>query len=350
MIFRSRVSRLIHFLFFGFFLFFFNVSHAQNLEFVDLGVVEGEFKRYNRTLSWTNMSNDSIRVKLWSSDESLSFKPFERPIGSGEEIEIPISITLPTSAGDMEYELRLLDQNDLVLHGFQMSFKVLQSELDVFKAYRNIHFPFRAKEEVFNLKSGQREDTLSATFDVYNLGGSNIKANSLSAGDSIKVSFATTEVTHNAFTKMRIDFVTNDQSAIGFQKRQIKLYNEGKLITVLPVQYTLIPRTNVNAVGPRLSTNLINHDFKVVKVGQTKEVTVSLANRGEQALIIEKIESNCDCLVYNDVERIESGTSQSLRVQFNATDRIGLERKTLAIFSNDSVKPVLVLTFRAHVK
>ncbi|WP_170827394.1 DUF1573 domain-containing protein [Roseivirga sp. 4D4] len=331
-------------------LFSTKVSWAQELEFVDLGVVEGEFNRYNRTLTWTSQGTDSLSIRLWSNSEDLSFEPIKRPIAGGEEVEIPISIALPDKAGDYEYELRVLDENDLVLHGFQMSFKVLQSELDVFKAYRNVHFPFRAKEEVFNLRSAKRGDTLTAVFDVYNLGGRDIKARELLAGDSIKVSFPTNEVAHNTFSKMRIEFITNDQSELGFEKRAIKVYDRQRLVTVLPVQYTLLPKPAGSVNGPKLSTSLINHDFKVVKEGQAKEVTVALANNGGAALMIEKIESSCECLSFNEIDQIDPGTSQSLRVKFNAEGRDGLERKTIAIFSNDPQKPVLVLTFRAHVK
>ncbi len=347
---KSKWVRFIQILLMSIVLCLANVCWAQELEFVDLGVVEGEFKRYNRTLTWTSQATDSVRIRLWSNSEDLSFKPIKRSIAGGEEIEIPISINLPDEAGDFEYELRVLDENDLVLHGFQMSFKMLQGELDVFKAYRNVHFPFRAKEEVFNLRSAKRGDTLTAVFDVYNLGGRDIRTKELLAGDSIKVSFPTNEVAHNTFSKMRIEFITDEQSELGFQKHAIKIYNQKKLVTVLPVQYTLLPKPLETLKAPRLSTSLINHDFKVVKKGQTKEVTVSIANNGGAPLQIEKIESSCACLSYNEIERIDPGTSQSLRVKFNAEGRTGLERKTIAIFTNDPQKPVLVLTFRAHVK
>lgn len=323
---------------------------AQNLEFVDLGVIEGEFRQFDRVLTWTNEGSDSVKVKFWSSDPNLKSSPLKRQVGSGEQIEIPISIALPDGAGDLEYELRLLDDNDLVLHGFQMSFKVLQGELDVFKAYRNVYFPFRTKEEVFNLRSGERGDTLSAYFDVYNLGGKNLSVANLNGGDSMNVSFEVDTVEHNTFSKMRVDFMSNDRTELGFQKRLFKLYDKGKLVTVLPVQYTILPKKKSNERGANLTVSLVNYDFKVMKVGSTKEVTITLGNTGDKPLVIEKMESNCDCLVFNSISSIAPGGSQSLTVKFNATGRIGLERKTIAIFSNDPLEPVRVLTFRAHVK
>lgn len=349
-VFKSKPYRLNSIAVIVFMLFTTVVGTAQNLQFVDLGVVEGEFRQYDRVLTWTNQSSDSVQVQFWSSDENLKFSPLMRSVGSGELIEIPISITLSDTAGDSEYELRLLDSNDLVLHGFQMSFKVLQGELDVFKAYRNVHFPFRTKEEVFNLRSGERGDTLSAFFDVYNLGGKDLNTINLSGGDSISVNFGTDKVDHNTFSKMRIDFISDSQTELGFQKRVFKLYNDKKLVTALPVQYTILPKMETNGQGPSMKTSLVNHDFKVMKVGSVKEVAISIANNGNQPLVIEKMESNCDCLIYNDISSIAPGLSETFIVKFNAKGRIGLERKTIAIFSNDPLKPVQILTFRAHVK
>lgn len=349
-VFKSKPCRLNSIIVVVLMFFCASSMNAQSLQFVDLGVVEGEFRQFDRVFTWTNESSDSVKIQLWSSDPNLKFTPLKRQVRGGEQIEIPISIALPDVAGDLEYELRLLDDNDLVLHGFQMSFKVLQGELDVFKAYRNVYFPFRTKEEVFNLRSGERGDTLSAFFDVYNLGGKNLSVSNLSAGDSIKVSFEVDTVEHNTFSKMRIDFISNDQTELGFQKRVFKLYDQGNLVTALPVQYTILPKKEGREEGVNLTLSLINHDFKVIKVGSTEEVTISLGNTGNKPLIIEKMESNCDCLIYNNISSIAPGDSQSLTVKFDATGRIGLERKTIAIFSNDPLQPIRVLTFRAHVK
>jgi len=82
-----------------------------------------------------------------------------------------------------------------------------------------------------------------------------------------------------------------------------------------------------------------------------KSVNITLSNRGNEPLELLKIESNCSCLLY-DVKRaaIAPGESVEMQVTFDATDRLGFERKTLAIFSNDPRKPTAVITFRAHVK
>lgn len=331
-------------------LYISTISQAQELEFIDLGVIEGEFKQFRRVFTWSNNGQEPVKLKLWSDSPDLKFTELTEPIGIGEQVDIPIKIDLPSAAGDYEYELRLLDKNDLVLYGYQMSFKVLQSELDIFKAYRNVYWPFRTKEEVFSLKAGQVGGTLSAIFDVYNLGGKDLSLERVDVSDSVKITFTPNEIGHNQFGRMKVEFVSDDNSRLGFQRQIIKLYQKGRLLAALPIQYTLVPNLSLNEGGARISTSIVNHDFKVMKIDSKKEVTVSIANNGSESLIIDRMESNCDCLIYNKIESIDPGTSQNLRVVFNAEGRLGLERKTIAIFSNDPKKPVQVLTFRAHVK
>lgn len=334
-----------------FLILFFSVQNqAQELEFVDLGVIEGEFRQFRRTLSWVNNGEKSVRLKLWSDNADLKFTSLADTVGTGEQVDIQVKIDLPREAGDYEYELRLLDENDFVLYGYQMSFKVLQSELDVFKAYRNVYWPFRTKEEVFSLKAGQIGDTLSAIFDVYNLGGKDLSLENVDVSDSVMIDFLPNEIGHNKFGRMKIEFLSNQSSRLGFQRQIIELHQNGRLLAALPVQYTLIPNLSSNEGGAKITTSIVNHDFKVVKVGDKKEVTVSIANNGSEKLDITRMESNCDCLIYNEIQSISPGTSQNLRVIFDAKGRLGLERKTIAIFTNDPNKPVQVLTFRAHVK
>lgn len=321
---------------------------AQELEFVELGVIEGEFKSIARTLSWINTGHETVNVHIWTDSPLLKSSLLESRVPAGSTIDIPVRLLLPETAGDHEYELRLLDDRDFLLHGFQFSLKVLHSELDVFKAYRNVHWPFRTKEEVFNLRAGMRQDTLKATFDVYNLGGSDLDLGTMSIGDSLLVTFEPKVIPHNQFGKMAIQLFSKDNSSIGFQKQVIKLSQEGKLVATLPIQYTLLPKRGEE--GPQLTTSIVNQDFKVVKRGEKREVEIALVNKGVSPLLIEKIESNCDCLTFNDIKEIDAGESATLKVIFNAQGRMGLERKTIAIFSNDPNRPVQVLTFRAHVK
>ncbi|NVK83767.1 MAG: DUF1573 domain-containing protein [Cytophagia bacterium] len=331
-------------------------SYAQELEFVDLGVVEGEFRQIQREVSWYNSSDESLNIQLVSKNNALSTAEKSVIVAPRDTAKLQYSIALSESPGYFEYELQLVGKEDVLLHGFQFGLQVLAPEVDVFKAYRNTQWPFRTKERVFNLRGGYKGDTLKGTFDVYNLGGADLDLSNVQVSDSVWVSFVPQTIKHNQFGQMTIAFVASKNAPSGFMKTSIELKNEEKVFSSLPIQFTLLPpkayaEDELVSGGPTLTSSIINHDFKVMKVGEVETVEISLANLGKADLVIEKLQSNCDCLSYDLSEDIlKPQQSTVLQVTFNATGRIGLERKTLAIFSNDPANPTLVLTFKAHVK
>ncbi len=336
----------------------FSVSvSAQELEFIDLGIVEGEFKILQKEVTWTNNTGSKLNLSLMGKSKGLELNENKQlVIEEGETATIPFQIKLSKDPGYFEYELQLVGADNILLHGFQMGLQVLAPEIDVFKAYRNIHWPFRAKEQVFNLKAAYKGDTLQNTFDVYNLGGKDLSLSNIHANDSTWVSFEPTTIKHNQFGHMTIKMLSSKKAPSGFQKINLALIDDEKTLANLPIQFTLIPRQRyadeeLVSGGPVATSSITDYDFKEMKVGEVETIEVTLANLGNDELIIENVESNCDCLTFElPSKHINSGASQSLLVTFNAAGRIGLEKKTLAIFTNDPSNPTLVITFRAHVK
>lgn len=329
---------------------------AQELEFVDLGIVEGEFKQLKRELIWVNSTSEDLMISAFTKSSKIELNEGPERVPLGDTLSISIDLTLPSAPGYYEYEVQLVAPNKILVHGFHLGLQVLAPEIDVFKAYRNIHWPFRTKEQIFNLKAAYKGDTLKAMFDVYNLGGENLKLDDVIINDSTWVTFEPKEIKHNQFGHMTLQMLTSDKSPSGFQKVNFELKQATKTLANLPVQFTLMPKkpyTDDELVsgGPAITSSVINHDFKELSVGDVETTTITLANVGNDELFIEKLESNCECLTHNLQKlSLKSGESQSFQVTFNAKGRIGLERKTLAIFSNDPTNPTLVITFRAHVK
>ena len=329
---------------------------AQELEFVDLGVVEGEFKQLQKELKWVNSTGKDLSLTLISEDSKIQIINKQVQVIQSDTLLIPFNLTLPPTPGYYEYEIQLVGSNDILLHGYHLGLQVLASEIDVFKAYRNVYWPFRAKEQVFNLRAGYKEDTLSATFEVYNFGGENLKLDDITINDSTWVTFEPKEIKHNQFGHMTLRMYNSTKATSGFQKMNLELKKEGNTFSNLPVQFTVMPKkqfvdAELVSGGPALTASSINHDFKEVEEGKIESTIITLANVGNEDLMIEKLESNCDCLTF-DIQKttLSSGETQSLYINFNAQGRRGLERKTLAIFSNDPNNPTLVITFRAYVK
>ncbi len=347
---RSKTLRYSVFVGFTILTLIFN-ANAQELIEVELGALEGELKTIERTITWENNSDRDLKIKFWSSNELLEAKPEDKGVSKGGTITIPVRLSLPERVGDHEYELRLLDdQNDLLV-GYLFKFKKLAAESDILKAYKNGFWPFRAKENVFNLRQGFIGDDLERSFDVFNFSGQELNLDDLKTNLPVELSFEPSEIPHNAFAKMSISLRTDSLSS-GFKKERLNLYAKDKLIGSFPIQYTLINKPDTAAIdAPKISFSRLSHDFKVISVGEVVETTFNLRNSGGDELNIEAIESNCDCLTYDLPKKtLAIGEVIELKATFNARGRIGLERKTLAIFTNDPAKPTQVLTIRAHVK
>ncbi len=326
-------------------------ARAQELVAVDLGAIEGELKRIERTISWTNESSESVELGFWYASDELNVATDQLSVASGETVNIPVGIELPERIGDHEYELRILNEEKDLLIGYLFSFKKLNAESDVLKAYDNVFWPLWAKDNVFNLKRGFIGDTLQAAFDVYNFSGQELSFENLETDSIYQLHFEPAIIQHNGFARMTVSLVSEGLEG-GFVKDRLDFYKGEKLRGSIPIQYTLIPKPQDAALdAARISISRDSHDFKVVKVGAEVTTSFMLRNRGAKVLDLSKIESNCDCLTYQ-LPKTELGIGEEVEmsVTFNAKNRIGLERKTLAIFSNDPEQPTQVITIRAHVK
>jgi hypothetical protein len=205
---------------------------------------------------------------------------------------------------------------------------------------------------VFNLKAAFRGEELSQQFSLYNFGGSSLDMEgAITSMPGLDVMFESENVPHHAFTRMTMT-LESSQSQLGFTREKVQIMSpDSTVIVTLPVQFTLEEKPVSNGAGPHLTISRLSHNLKVVKEGQQRTIDVTLANNGRSILNLERLESNCDCLTFElPKSALAQGESTVLKVTYNATNRVGYERKTLAIFTNDPDQPTRVLTFRAQVK
>lgn len=329
-------------------------SRAQHLDVIELGSIMGEMEHFNSSLTWQNTTNDTIRVSLWSSRKDLVFDKKRSLVAPGGHVQIAYSVDLEGTKGEETYEVRLIGEEEVILHGFLLKARVFEAEEDVFRAYRNDFFPFRSVQQVFNLKSGFRGDELSGTFSLYNFGGTTLDMKGVFASISgVEASFEPEAIPHNSFSRITIRLKSTEEHALGFTRDKLSLMRpDSSVIATIPIQFTLeqAPLSS-QQTAPHLAVSKLSHDFKVMEAGGYESVNITISNTGRGPLKIEALEANCDCLEYelNNME-IPVGESASLKVSFNAKNRLGYERKTLALFTNDPDQPTKVLTFKAHVK
>ncbi len=328
---------------------------AQTLKTVDLGVIPGELRTYAGELIWINDVSDSVTGTLWTNTAQLAF--FENTDFNsvrGDSLRISYSIDLEGKTGDQQYEIRVLDTEGVILYGFLLEARINPVDIEALNSYRNDFFPFKAKQQVFNLGGTFIDQPLEREFFIHNFGGDSLNLDDVRTNDDrIDVSFLPGKAAHNEFVRMKVVLNPEGNDRLGFTRKPLKVFGANdELITVIPIQFTLeAPRRSYVDTNAQIALSKINHDFKVVKKGDIRETIFTVTNVGSDKLILKNLEVNCSCLTYElGMNEIPPGESTELKVKYNSTGRVGYERKTLAIFSNDSRQPTRVLTFRAHVK
>jgi len=331
-----------------------SVLWSQNLNEIQLGIVKGELKQFHGALQWVNVNNDTVSGALWTDQEWVKFHESSFFVAKDDTLVINYSIDINEALGLNQAEIRLLNDEGVILHGFLINGRFLPIDTLALESYRNEFFPFKAKEQIFNIGLGFNNQQFSKTFTLYNFGGDSLDlSNVRSELENVKLKFSPAIISHNQFTRMELIYSTGPSLERGFIRERLSLFDEkNKLIAVLPVQFTLEDDfSSHNGNSPKLKISKLSHDFKVMSSGSIKEVSIKISNTGNAELSLFKIESNCECLTYSlKSEVLSAGQSAELIVQFNAEQRMGYETKTLAIFSNDPDESTKVLVFKAHVK
>jgi uncharacterized cupredoxin-like copper-binding protein len=103
-------------------------------------------------------------------------------------------------------------------------------------------------------------------------------------------------------------------------------------------------------LGPRISTQQIEHNFGDIESGKIVTHYFVLANTGDDNLTLNRVHASCGCTVVKpDKETLAPGESTKLKVDFNSTGRRGQQEKTVYVNTNDPKKPELKLKIKANV-
>lgn len=312
---------------------------------VDLGVINGEQKRVRRSFS---ISYDQIpaHIRIDSPHMTLAEQTMDT---INQQVSLKVDLDVEDRYGQHIDTLFIVSQDEFILDRYLLSYQVLTPVGDVFKSYRNEFWPFRSKEQVFNLKIGRAGDTLSATFDLLNFSGNTLDLSEVIIADSLMVSFEPQEVPHNAFTRMRLNYLTNDQSPLGFQRHTVLLIQDSDSLAFLPLQLSLLPP--LSNKGPVLGMTRDELDYKVVKEGDLVSDVLLITNNGSAPLEIFKVESNCVCLEASISQlKIMPQQNAQLRLKLDTKGRDRLERKIITIFTNDPSFPAKSIVVKAHLK
>ncbi len=111
--------------------------------------------------------------------------------------------------------------------------------------------------------------------------------------------------------------------------------------------------SNTDKDGPMLYIAERFVDVGDVREGKVAEATYVIENRGTRDLVIESVQASCGCTTVKLTEEekvIKPGSNRKLVARFDSTGRLGRQRKTIVVKSNDPLEPQVNLTLLANVE
>lgn len=109
--------------------------------------------------------------------------------------------------------------------------------------------------------------------------------------------------------------------------------------------------TETDRSGPRIRFDLTMHDFGEIRSDEKVGYSWVFHNDGDMPLRIQRTRTSCGCTAGMVEEgEVAPGSQGILEVTFDGAGQHGSVRKTVSVFSNDPVNPLVRLTIRAKVK
>ncbi|HNX43242.1 MAG TPA: DUF1573 domain-containing protein [Bacteroidales bacterium] len=107
----------------------------------------------------------------------------------------------------------------------------------------------------------------------------------------------------------------------------------------LPADVIMNPNTASGKVDPNalpvIEFETDFHDFGKLMSGEKVTYSFKFKNKGKGMLLISKVSTSCGCTISEyPKEPLKSGAEGTIDVSFDSEGRIGLQNKTITVFSN----------------
>lgn len=103
-------------------------------------------------------------------------------------------------------------------------------------------------------------------------------------------------------------------------------------------------------VGPKVSVQLIEHNFGDIIQGNIATHNFKISNVGGDILKITEVRPTCGCTAAQpDKKELAPGESTSIKVEFNSAGRLGAQEKYVLVKSNDPQTPELRLILKGNI-
>lgn len=101
---------------------------------------------------------------------------------------------------------------------------------------------------------------------------------------------------------------------------------------------------------PKITAEKPEHNFGEILEGQIVSHNFEITNTGDAELKIDKVQASCGCTAAQPTKKIlKPGEKTNIQVEFDSSNRMGIQQKYVYVFSNDPATPQLRLSFSALI-
>ena len=153
----------------------------------------------------------------------------------------------------------------------------------------------------------------------------------------------------DAFSKLKSGGSSNEISGKPVKNTEtVPPSNNSNVVTTNNINSNLVAN-NSNGKYPVMTFDRKVHDFGNIIDGQAQETVFNYTNTGDAPLVISEIKSTCGCTVPQwPRQPIPVGGSGEIKVQFDSSNKPGMQNKVVTITANTESK-VKKLLIRAQV-
>lgn len=102
--------------------------------------------------------------------------------------------------------------------------------------------------------------------------------------------------------------------------------------------------------APKITSDKPDHDFGEILEGQTVAHDFEIANTGTADLKIEQVRATCGCTAVQPSKKLlKPGEKTTIKAEFDSKGRMGLQQKSIYVFTNDPQNQQFRLSFTAMV-
>lgn len=102
--------------------------------------------------------------------------------------------------------------------------------------------------------------------------------------------------------------------------------------------------------APKITVEKPEHNFGEILEGQIVSHNFEIINTGDAELKIDKVQASCGCTAAQPTKKLlKPGEKTNIHVEFDSSNRMGIQQKYVYVFSNDPTTPQLRLSFSALI-